>query len=183
MKNSTTWAQRILKFTCATAIVLGTACSTEELALTPDEQNADLKVKTTAVESQLERLTQKMQRFHNFQVAQAQGFVAVSPYIPHMGIHFGQLDRFDAEFILEEPEILLYVPEADGSMRFVAVEYAVPVALAPTPPEGFVGDSDHWEFNPVVAGGSWVLHAWIVEENPDGVFAPMNPNIPATPSN
>lgn len=183
MKNVTTWAQRILKFTCATTIVLGTACSTEELALSPEEQAADLKAKTTSVESQLERLTKKMQRFHNFKVAEAQGFVAVSPYIPHMGIHFGQLDRFDAEFILEEPEILLYVPEEDGSMRFVAVEYAVPVALSATPPEGFVGEDDHWEFNPNVAGGSWTLHVWMVEENPNGIFAPMNPNIPAAPAN
>ncbi len=183
MKNVSTWAHRLVKITCATALIMSTACSTEELSPEAEDQFADLKVETLSLEEQLDRLTQKMQRYHNFQVAEAQGFVAVSPYVPHMGIHFGQLDRFDADFLLEEPEILLYIPEEDGSMRFVAVEYAVPVALSPTPPEGFTGDEDHWEFNPHVAGGSWVLHAWIVEENPDGVFAPMNPNIPAAPAN
>jgi len=183
MKNVSTWIQHLIPITCATALLFSSACSTEELPDVSTTPTAALQIKIPSLEDELARLTQKMQRFHNFKVAQAQGFEPVSPYVPHMGIHFGKLDRFDAAFILEEPELLLYVPDGKGGMRFVGVEYAVPVALAPTPPEGFTGDTDHWEYNPHVAGGSWVLHAWIIEENPDGVFAPMNMNIPATPAN
>lgn len=136
-----------------------------------------------SVEGQLERLTQKMQRYYNFKVAEAQKFVQVSPYVPNMGIHYGRLDRFDGKFELEKPEILLYLPDENGTMTFVGVEYAVPVDFSPEPPEGFLGDEDHWHYNPHVApdlGGSWTLHAWVIMDNPDGVFSASNPDVPAT---
>jgi hypothetical protein len=58
----------------------------------------------------------------------------------------------------------------------VAVEYAVPLDLALTSPEGFSGEDDVWDRNTTF--GLWTLHAWVWRHNPDGVFAPMNPRMP-----
>jgi len=71
---------------------------------------------------------------------------------------------------------MVFVPDREGRMRLGAVEYAVPI--------------DAWDANndvlPTVLGqnlhpnpelGLYVLHAWIYEENPSGVFADWNPNV------
>lgn len=57
----------------------------------------------------------------------------------------------------------------------MAVEYAVPVGLSPKAPNGFPGKADQWVVNE--AFQLWVLHAWIWEYNPDGVFAHHNPRV------
>jgi hypothetical protein len=61
-------------------------------------------------------------------------------------------------------------------MELVAVEYGSPIKDInnPTPPtEGFTGTADvrktDTEFK------LWTWHAWVVMENPEGIFAPMNP--------
>ena len=122
-------------------------------------------------------------RFHSFEQAKKLGYAEPSPfnpspYIPNMGYHYTNMGLLDGTFDMEQPEILLYVPNEVGKLKLVGVEYAVPVALSETPPEGFIGNDDHWEYNPNVAGGAWTLHAWVVLENPEGVFAPANPEVP-----
>lgn len=166
-----------------TLLLTITSCSKEDSTVEAELAGVSAKAQMNTVGEQLDRLTQKMQRYHNFQVSEAQGFMAVSPFIPNMGIHYGKMDRFDGTFELEKPEILLYVPGENGAMNFVGVEYAVPVKFSPKPPEGFIGTDDHWEYNPFVApdlGGSWTLHAWVILDNPNGVFAPQNPQVPAS---
>jgi hypothetical protein len=135
-------------------------------------------------QEQVDLLSRKMRRFHNFQVAQAQGYVvAVSPYVPNMGIHYLNPNRVNGEFNLLEPEILVYHPNENGKMIFGAVEYLIPVLDINNPqphPEGFIGNEDQWHLNP--AAGGWTLHAWVGLENPDGVFAPFNPLVPTVPA-
>lgn len=163
-------------------MLLFVSCAKDDENLEMELEAVNSKASLSTTEGQLDRLTQKMQRYHNFQVATAQKFEPVSPYVPNMGIHFGRADRFDGTFELDRPEILLYVPDGKGNMIFVGVEYAVPLKYSPTPPEGFIGNKDHWEYNPFVApelGGSWTLHAWVILDNPNGVFAMHNPNVPA----
>ena len=132
-------------------------------------------------EDQIERLDQKMQRFHNYQVAQAQGWTEdLTGYIPNMGHHFANEALLDGEFELLKPETLLYVPDEDGNWQFVGVEYLVLMELMEdpsTPPEGFIGDEDEW----TIVGPFWTLHAWVGLDNPDGVFNPTNSNVPAAP--
>ena len=136
------------------------------------------------LQQQLETITQMAQKFKDFQVAIDEGYAEPlpfnpSPYVPNMGHHYINVQLIDGEFDMEKPEILLYVPQEDGTLELVGIEYAIPLALSADPPEGFAGDSDVWENNPNVAEGSWTLHAWVILENPDGVFAPFNPNVPA----
>ena len=139
-----------------------------------------------AMDGQLKEVRKVANRFHSFKQAEKAGYAELipgvnpSPYVPHMGYHYTNLGLLDETFELKKPEILLYVPNAQGKLKLVGVEYAVPGTPESTPPEGFDGDEDQWAYNPHVAGGAWTLHAWVVLENPDGVFAPLNPNVPAS---
>lgn len=125
--------------------------------------------------SELERLIKKMRRFHNFEVAIEQGYDQdITGYVSGMGHHYANEAFLDGVFELERPEVLLYVPDENGVMQFVGVEYLVfmdQLDDPSTPPEGFIGDVDQW----VIVGPFWTLHAWVGLENPNGVFAPTNP--------
>lgn len=140
----------------------------------------DLKIeKAKTVDDQLEMLTKAMRRFHNFQVAIAQGYVPVSPLVPGMGIHYAKPEYVDMKFEILKPEILVYHPDENGVMQFVAAEYLIPVEECDPlgdyalPDDGFLGDQDHWHLN--CNAGGWTLHAWVGLENEAGVFEPFNP--------
>ena len=129
-------------------------------------------------ELEVNQLKQATVKYANISVATDEGFIDVSGFVPNMGHHYLLPPRADATFELEKPEILLYAPDSSGSMEFVAVEYIVPVADPDnpgSPPEGFTGEVDEWEFN--AERSQWQLHVWIVKENPDGLFAPFNPTV------
>lgn len=140
----------------------------------------DFKIeKAETVDDQLAMLTKAMRRFHNIEVALAQGYKPVSPLINNMGIHYEKEEYVDMNFEILKPEILVYHPDEDGVMQFVAAEYLIPVVNCEAegdyipPSDGFLGDQDQWLLN--CRAGGWTLHAWVGLENPDGVFAPYNP--------
>ncbi|MGW9685268.1 hypothetical protein [Flagellimonas sp. 2504JD1-5] len=160
-----------------------TSCSKEDMAF-EELTSVTAKSKVESVEDQLKRVKQIAMRFHSFEQAKKAGYADPfpfnpSPYVPHMGFHYINVGLMDDVFELEKPEILLYVPNEHGKLKLVGVEYAVPGPEDSSPPEGFIGRQDHWHYNPNVAGGSWTLHAWVVLDNPLGVFEPFNPNVPA----
>jgi len=100
----------------------------------------------------------------------------VTGYRPHMGYHYLNASLLDDKFEVEKPELLLYAPDENNKLKFVAVEYAVPIEDLNNPPpvpEGFQGDDDVWEINTEFK--LWTLHVWVKLENPDGIFAPHNP--------
>ena len=148
-----------------------------------DQQSADDECNETLAD-QLETVRKLAIPFHSFKQAEKVGYADPSPfnpspYVPHMGFHYTNGSLLDGTFELDKPEILLYVPNEQGKLKLVGVEYAVPGPPDSTPPEGFVGNEDHWHYNPNVAGGAWTLHVWVVLENPNGIFAELNPNVPA----
>ena len=94
-----------------------------------------------------------------------------------MGHHIANLGALFDGGALEvgRPETLIYEPQADGSMRLVAVEYIIPeddLARTEPAPE-LLGE--HFHFNEVF--GVWALHAWVWQHNPDGMFADWNPEV------
>jgi hypothetical protein len=102
----------------------------------------------------------------------------VTGYRTHMGFHYLNASLLDDKFEVEKPELLLYVPDGN-KLKFVAVEYAVPIEdlnNPPPAPEGFQGDADVWEINTEFK--LWTLHVWVKLENPDGLFAPHNMTLP-----
>lgn len=115
-------------------------------------------------------------KYHNIQTALADGYVDINLYIPNMGWHYLKPSLADEHFEVDKPELLVYAEKPNGGLRLVAVEYAVPLALSTNPPEGFTGSEDVWSEN--VGAGLWTLHAWVWLHNPNGVFAPFNPNVP-----
>lgn len=127
-----------------------------------------------ATMAELQLAKQSTARYNNIENAIADGYVDINVIVPHMGHHYMNSGYLNASFEIDKPEILVYSPNpASGHMQLVAVEYAIP--NTEPQPEGFTGSYDVWDNN---AGfGLWLLHAWVWEYNPDGVFSPMNPNV------
>lgn len=129
---------------------------------------------------EVNQLKEATKKYVDINVATNEGFFDASGFVPNMGHHYLLPERVDGTFDLEKPEIILYAPDSNGKMQFVAVEYVAPITDLDnpgTPPEGFTGDSDQWEINTGLS--QWQLHVWIMKENPDGIFAPFNPTIGA----
>ena len=116
-------------------------------------------------------------KYHDISQALADGYVDIDVFVPSMGFHYLKPALLDESFSPNKPELLVYaVHPAKNRLRLVAVEYAVPIALSPDPPEGFAGDQDVWDRNEEF--GLWTLHAWVWLENPNGMFADLNPRVP-----
>ena len=87
------------------------------------------------------------------------------------------------------PSILIYEPQADGSMQLVAVENLVFqaswAAAGHTSPPTFHGVAyDNMKDDPATATDEahsfaphYDRHVWIYRENPNGVFEPFNPAV------
>ena len=132
--------------------------------------NSHLSFRTIFELRQAKAATAKYQDIEN---AIADGYVDIAVNVENMGHHFMKLSLVDGVFDHKRPEILVYNKDKNGKQRLVAVEYAIP--LSEPKPEGFTGDADVWDGN---AGfGLWLLHAWVWEYNPAGVFKSTNSNV------
>lgn len=125
----------------------------------------------------VKKLRAALGHYRDVQLAMAAGYepgACVSgPNGGAMGIHFVNPALLDgAAPVLEQPEALIYEPQANGRLRLVAAEYitlAGPAAL-----EGhllnYVGSGNRYglpEF--------WEIHVWAWKKNPSGTFADWNP--------
>ena len=129
-------------------LLLGMACSEDDDGVT-----------MAIWEMEVDQLTAATAKYTDENVATNEGFFDASGFVPNMGHHYVLPARIDGTFELENPEIILYAPDANGTMEFVAVEYAVPIEDLDNPglpPEGFTGDLDEWEINPNLS--QWQLH-------------------------
>src|SRR5215475_9860009 len=125
-----------------------------------------------AARQQLAAARNATARYHDVELAKADGYVLASPNVPGEGFHYVNPSLIDCNFDPEHPEALLYIPSGNG-LRLIGVEYAIPIACYPNPnapPEGFAGDADEWEF---MAEGRpiWARVAWLWLGNPNGIFA------------
>lgn len=167
-----TWGMLLMGF-------LFLACTAEEVYTGTEDLNATtVKANLEPWEMELVRLTNKVRPYYNFKVAKARGYTEdLTGYVPNMGHHFANPQLLDGTFELDKPEAMLYVPDENGVMQLVGVEYLVLMedpANPPPPPDGFTGIEDVW----AIVGPFWTLHAWVVLENPDGVFNATNSNVP-----
>ena len=94
-----------------------------------------------------------------------------------MGVHY--VKGVDGTVDANHPEAMVYEVSPFGDTRLVAVEYVVPQELVEDEqgnvqnlPELF-GQKFHK--NPTLP--LYILHAWIWEANPDGMFADFNPRV------
>ena len=158
------------------AIVFFTAGS---VSVSANEGDDDPDCRSKSCRQLLVSAKQATARYHNIQNALEDGFVQVSPCVSHptlgtMGFHYANFGRVLNPLVTaDEPEVLLYLPDEDGELRLVAIEYVVPLGLASEPPVLF-GQTFHTDGPPL---NQYSLHVWAWRNNPSGIFAPFNPKL------
>lgn len=123
--------------------------------------------------AQLAQVRQATAQYHDVAVAEAAGYTQTSGCVPHMGYHYMRGGPLAPEALdATEPNLLVYAPLHNGNLRLVAVEYMA------------TGEAELFgrSFDPPAPAGSGgppfpTLHAWVWQANPDGMFAPHNPNV------
>ncbi|CAN5689910.1 hypothetical protein BH23CHL2_BH23CHL2_31810 [soil metagenome] len=138
-----------------------------------------------SVASMLAQVQRSVARFGDLEVAQAAGWGLVdgldhcftNPGVGDMGIHYINTDLLDTSLSPLTPEAMVYHHDEDGQLSLGAVEWIVPAEAWDAeghdgPPE-VMGHAFHLN----EALGVYVLHAWIFNENPAGVFEDWNPNV------
>jgi hypothetical protein len=158
----------------------------------------------TKLAGQLRTARDVAARYPTVKEAEADGYRAVTSYLPLIGAHYIKFLTVDGTFDLEQPEMLLYDGTSPSS-RIVGLSYYVRDEQAPS---GFAGGNDHWHRhiglcidtdNPFVLGDEqtteeecrrrggvkaegadgWMVHAWVVPgwESTQGVFSAENPQL------
>jgi hypothetical protein len=99
-----------------------------------------------------------------------------------MGVHY--VRDVDARVDPTHPEALVYELTPGGRHRLVAVEYVVPEETV-VDEAGTIGALPRALGQPFHLHSSlplYILHAWIWERNPDGMFADLNPRVASCPT-
>lgn len=126
--------------------------------------------------------------FHKVSHAEAAGYGSTldvlgcfeKPGVGGMGLHYlnGAL-LTDPSVDAATPEALVYEMQSDGDLKLVGLEYIVlasDVADSTNPPTLF---GHEFHAHPVLP--LYVLHAWIWQPNPLGMFADWNPRVAMCP--
>ena len=133
-------------------------------------------------------------KYHRVEVALADGYVNTGECVASpaggMGIHFVNPALMgapapDGDAVVDplRPEVLVYEPQENGRYRLVAVEYLVWRASwdAQHPAHGpeFAGQPFDTSFGEHAHGlpDHYELHAWVWQQNPNGMFAAFNPKV------
>ena len=151
-----------------------------------------------ALPPELQAVRSAVARYHSFEQAERDGYTiragepcVVSPGRPGsgpnaMGVHANNLALMFDDGTIDplQPEILLYLPNEQGQLKLVGVEYwkadaDQSLATSDDRPSLFGQPFD----GPMPGHGNWGmpihydLHVWVAEENPSGAFAQFNPAI------
>lgn len=123
------------------------------------------------VAKQLADVRKATVKYHDIQVAFDNGYETDYFVVPKMGIHLVREDLLNDDNNLDPlaPEVLVYEPKKNGDYKLVAVEY---MTVGGERPSLFGHEFDDGPFP-----GTFALHAWVWKANPDGMFAPFNPNV------
>ena len=128
-------------------------------------------------------------RFHDLDQAIAAGYSVkvadlagieciAQPGQGAMGVHMLNPSLLDSSIDAEHPELLVYEPRNDGTLKLVALEYLVlkEAWTGASKPELFGK-----EFDEIPAGNRYglpafyALHAWLWKPNPSGILFAWNP--------
>jgi hypothetical protein len=164
--------------------------------------------------AQIEAMRVASERFKDVNVALAEGYIAdpsgmcITAEMEGqpaergvMGIHYfrpdllgitattPRVDGTGTHTDFENPAVLVYEPQGDGSLVLVAVENLVFEKAwkdaGNTAPPTFLGRAYvHMVDDPKTPADEahgfephYELHAWVFRENPNGTFEPFNPNV------
>ena len=143
---------------------------------------ADHAASEAALQRDIEDLFAAVRAYGDVEVAAADGYAPASGCMTSdlgaQGIHLASDELFVPAVDAHAPQLLMYEPQADGGMRFIGIEYLV--------------FQEAWhaaghEERPVLFGQTfglnqtlldepfYLLHVWIAQYNPLGLFADWNP--------
>ena len=174
-----------------------------ESGAAPDDLNMSQDELTKLV-AQLDAVRAATEKFRNVDVAVKAGYRQATEEVPNMGAHFVHPQwSLDGKFDPARPEILLYVEDDAGQWELVGTSFVQSLLLAGFDhPEAFIGPLDNWHVHYDLCTGptftsrsatesecrkdggvwlpayGWMIHAWVWEDNPLGVFTMWNPSIP-----
>jgi hypothetical protein len=155
---------------------------------------------------QLRAVRAGVSRYEDVARAFEDGYVQSTDVVPNMGAHFTHEARIvDGELNFAEPEILIYGKDEAGEWELVGTSFVLPYQLVGDDhPDGFAGPLDNWHMHYSLCSGTainsraasavdcardggtfvpaygWMIHAWVMDDNPMGVFSMWNPNVPPT---
>ena len=153
---------------------------------------------------QLDAVREASDKYGDVASALADGYIRQSNDVPNMGAHFTSVKRTtDGVFNPSEPEMLLYSKDESGEWNLTGTAFTLPIQqFGEDHPEAFDGPLDNWHVHYSLCTGSrvtsrsstaeeckaagglwaptfgWMIHAWVVVDNPLGVFSMWNPNVP-----
>ena len=139
----------------------------------------------------LARVRQATAAYRNINVAAQAGWFGRDPYCVSgedggaMGVHVANPALIGGnQPKVSDPQILIYEPQADGSMVLVGVEYVViAAAWNAQHPDGSVPSVGGQLMDLITTPNRYgqpevySLHAWAWRYNPKGAFSQWNPNV------
>jgi hypothetical protein len=201
--------QKVLRFGMAAVFAFAAGCGGAE-----ESANTETPPAEESNAAELEQVRTATQRFADVNVALAEGYIpdpsgmcitAAMEGRPEtdgaMGIHYlkpdllglsqapGRVNGTGMHTDFSSPAVLLYEPQADGSLVLVGVENLVWEAAwqqaGNSTPPSFLGNTyNHMVDNPQTevdeAHGfepHYDLHMWLYRDNPTGRFSPFNPAV------
>lgn len=153
---------------------------------------------SSPVSSELNAVRKVTRKYRDIEVARADDYAPISPYVPGMGFHFSdRAPPFGED--AQDPPVLVYFtngsytpspgedhePDRDEDLILGAVEYVIPGDQTDDPPNIFndedsnrnlkLSEEEGWQYNS--HDDFTALHAWVHRGNSAGVFNPINPTI------
>lgn len=163
----------------------------EDTGIFSDEGGENLRINPSHQNKILAGIRGATAKYHRLEVAEASGYglhpqCVEVPGLGGMGHHAVNFALVDGVVDPLIPEVLVYEPLKNGKYQLVAVEYLVDAEAwheededREPPMIGGVPFDDHRNF--LEKGGPefphYQLHIWVWKNNPNGMYAPFNPNV------
>lgn len=183
-----TMRQATFAVTLAAMAAMVAACTSDDAEVQDDAMEAEPAAMQHDAESApelsaedmvaVEEIRRVADGFRDLEDARAAGYTVQFPegciQTPEgsQGFHYMNESLVDDRVALDRPELVMYEPQADGSMVLIGVDYIIPFDqwTAEEPPRVLDRPMMRNEAYEV-----WALHVWTHRENPSGMFAAFNP--------
>jgi hypothetical protein len=203
----------LIATTAVVSICLAAACGGSADSSADGAAAADAAASAT-IATELDNLRRTHERFQDVNVALAEGYIpdpsgmcvtAEMEGLPAtdgaMGVHYlrpdllgltqgpGRVNGTGTHTDFSKPAVLLYEPQADGTLKLLGIENLVWVAAwqqaGNAAPPDFQGQGyNHMTDDPATSVDEahgfephYDLHVWLYRDNPNGVFTPFNPAV------
>ncbi len=172
----------------AMALVLLSGFSWRAAAQTGAAHRHAAAVQSGQAATLLQTVREATERYKDVDVAKAEGFALVfgcvqGPDAGAMGMHFLNASRLTTNLDPTQPQILIYEPQPDGSLKLIGADFLVFASdwdkANPGNPPQLMGQLFHYFESPNRFGlpAFYTLHVWAWKQNPNGAFVNWHPNV------